>query len=361
MKILMMILALILGSIAAIPASADSRPLVQMDGQFVREGATISIKGMMHKPKFSFRNGAVVDLVDGEMVVYRSPNNRRTLLTVQNELPLPNTPNQEWLGYARTPPMNMTTFTADWIIPEPPITYDSDETLFYFTGITHTDDLGSTVIQPVIEWNTADGVGQWLARSWVVGPSCVYRGEAVPCLPGDKIFGIMKKNAGSMFGNIWVIRTINDRTKQESIIFATETIIPFTNASAWCTLESAYGYVDDVDELPGPCTFNNIRLMNGNAGIYTSWLLISKIDYVAVSNSGSLVKIGRTSPIIIPDLPGDVNGDCHVNISDLIILASSFSKCQGSPGWDDRADLNDSGCVDFPDLIILASNYGASC
>ncbi|MBC7262922.1 MAG: SpoIID/LytB domain-containing protein [Chloroflexi bacterium] len=67
----------------------------------------------------------------------------------------------------------------------------------------------------------------------------------------------------------------------------------------------------------------------------------------------------------LPDvmlLGGDANGDCRVNIFDLVIVASD-------PAWtgdsceprDPHADINGDGCVNIFDLVLVGLNYDCVC
>lgn len=47
-----------------------------------------------------------------------------------------------------------------------------------------------------------------------------------------------------------------------------------------------------------------------------------------------------------------------VGDGDYDIMMDSYNLCEGQPGFDYRADLNDDGCVDILDYSILASNFG---
>ena len=57
-------------------------------------------------------------------------------------------------------------------------------------------------------------------------------------------------------------------------------------------------------------------------------------------------------------MPGDINGDWHVDVIDLLCLAGSWAKSTGQPGFDPRCDLNSDGVVNVIDLLILADNWG---
>jgi hypothetical protein len=61
---------------------------------------------------------------------------------------------------------------------------------------------------------------------------------------------------------------------------------------------------------------------------------------------------------------GDANDDNIVNILDFSLLASTFGKCQGTAGYDDRPDFNEDDCVTILDFSLLATNFaqmGATC
>jgi hypothetical protein len=58
---------------------------------------------------------------------------------------------------------------------------------------------------------------------------------------------------------------------------------------------------------------------------------------------------------------GDVNGDCVVNIIDLVMVASSFGTRVGTPGYNPIADLNNDGVINIVDLSIVGSTFGPTC
>jgi hypothetical protein len=58
-----------------------------------------------------------------------------------------------------------------------------------------------------------------------------------------------------------------------------------------------------------------------------------------------------------PGIPGDVNGDGHVDVSDLLRLAYSWGLSPGQPGYNPACDFNDDS-VDAADLLILAQYWG---
>ena len=59
-----------------------------------------------------------------------------------------------------------------------------------------------------------------------------------------------------------------------------------------------------------------------------------------------------------PTLIGDINNDGHVDTLDLLLLANSWGRSTGQPGFEANCDLNNSNTVDVVDLLILADNWG---
>jgi hypothetical protein len=55
---------------------------------------------------------------------------------------------------------------------------------------------------------------------------------------------------------------------------------------------------------------------------------------------------------------GDANNDNYVTILDFSILSFNFNKCQGTGGYDDRADFNEDNCVSILDFSLMSGNYG---
>jgi hypothetical protein len=57
-------------------------------------------------------------------------------------------------------------------------------------------------------------------------------------------------------------------------------------------------------------------------------------------------------------LEGDANNDNRISTADLLILATTYGKCQGISGYDPRADFNGDICITSRDFSLLAKNYG---
>jgi uncharacterized protein (DUF2141 family) len=59
-------------------------------------------------------------------------------------------------------------------------------------------------------------------------------------------------------------------------------------------------------------------------------------------------------------VPGDVNGDGTVEISDLTSLSQTYGFTQESSGWEPNYDINNDYVIDVFDLAVMGKNYGVT-
>lgn len=55
---------------------------------------------------------------------------------------------------------------------------------------------------------------------------------------------------------------------------------------------------------------------------------------------------------------GDINGDGHVDLTDLALLLASYGACNGDGNYSAAADLDASGCIELADLVNILATYG---
>jgi len=94
------------------------------------------------------------------------------------------------------------------------------------------------------------------------------------------------------------------------------------------------------------------------AGVWSA--VASHQGFLSALRSSVVVLYGQD--VFLPDVTlqsGDANGDCAIDIFDLVIIASAYDP--SGPVSDPRADINNDGVVDLFDLVLVASNYGMSC
>ena len=64
--------------------------------------------------------------------------------------------------------------------------------------------------------------------------------------------------------------------------------------------------------------------------------------------------------IVMITIPGDVNGDRTVDVSDLDELAEAYGSTSTSPNWNPNVDINNDGLVDIFDIRITGAHWGQS-
>jgi hypothetical protein len=70
---------------------------------------------------------------------------------------------------------------------------------------------------------------------------------------------------------------------------------------------------------------------------------------------------GLHSYILVYDvgpIPGDVDGDGHVDVSDLLAVAAAFGSVAGDANYNAACDFNGDSKIDVSDVLILAQNWG---
>ena len=71
---------------------------------------------------------------------------------------------------------------------------------------------------------------------------------------------------------------------------------------------------------------------------------------VTLVNGSNMVNFGTLRE-------GDANNDNCVLQVDFSTLVSTFGRCAGNAGFDERADFDGSGCVVLVDFSLLATNF----
>jgi len=95
--------------------------------------------------------------------------------------------------------------------------------------------------------------------------------------------------------------------------------------------------------------FNVVEAGTSDLHVYDSIFLDCNVVHIPHDTADGLVRA---------TIPGDVNGDCTVNVLDLTIVALSYGCFAWEPGYNLEADLNNDGIVDMRDITIVAFNLG---
>lgn len=60
-------------------------------------------------------------------------------------------------------------------------------------------------------------------------------------------------------------------------------------------------------------------------------------------------------------MPGDVNGDGKVNMTDIVSVVDAFGSYLGHPRWNSDMDVNQDGRIDMSDIMIILLAFGKTC
>ena len=96
-----------------------------------------------------------------------------------------------------------------------------------------------------------------------------------------------------------------------------------------------------INAAPG---LYNIRIKGANT-------LSVLMQEITLQNGQNTLQVGTL-------LAGDSNTDDYVTAVDFSILSAAYGTCEGTAGYNHRADFNGDRCVSAIDFSLLASNYG---
>jgi hypothetical protein len=64
---------------------------------------------------------------------------------------------------------------------------------------------------------------------------------------------------------------------------------------------------------------------------------------------------------VLQTIPGDLDGDCDVDVMDIMIVASHWNSSEGDPDYDARYDMDGDGDIDIVDIMRVVIHWGESC
>ena len=103
-------------------------------------------------------------------------------------------------------------------------------------------------------------------------------------------------------------------------------------------------------------TFTFVAFAWNTSGYPYSNLTISAIAW-PVSNEADLSDNTSVGSSVCVTIPGDLNGDFKVTLTDLSILAQAYNTKLGDAKWNANADINGNGKVSLSDFSIMAKYY----
>jgi hypothetical protein len=67
------------------------------------------------------------------------------------------------------------------------------------------------------------------------------------------------------------------------------------------------------------------------------------------------------TPTTPPALAGDMDGDCDVDVVDIMLVAAHWGTFQGQANYDAQFDLDHDGNIDVIDVVLVAIHWSEAC
>jgi hypothetical protein len=203
-----------------------------------------------------------------------------------------------------------------------------------------TVDVGGTVAVDVRISDTANLYGMDLCISF---DSAIL---SVPSNDGALLWEVFDPAYHSVFSN--------------DVSAASQTSCPCTLAPT----DSCYHYlvinVNPAEPFAGSGRFARVTfqgLAPGTTALHFCYALGSDRDGSPLHPTvvdGSITVAGTT-------IPGDLDGDCDVDIVDIMLIAVRWGTHTGDAAYDARYDLDSDGDIDVTDIMTVAAHWSESC
>jgi len=131
-----------------------------------------------------------------------------------------------------------------------------------------------------------------------------------------------------------------------------------------------------IDNVAGSASFGAFSYGSGSGRSGTG--PIATITFTPVAMGTSALRFGNvqlttTGGVAIPTmlengsivvqagLAGDVDGDCDVDVVDIMLVAGRWGATRGSARYDARYDLDGDGDIDITDIMQVVAHWGEHC
>ncbi|HRQ74468.1 MAG TPA: hypothetical protein PK098_00955 [Phycisphaerales bacterium] len=215
--------------------------------------------------------------------------------------------------------------------PDGFVLFSNDAMCITDPGLFLLDQMGEYTIRV---YGNQSATGTYSFTIWDVGPPDEFEIEIDEVVsegvPGEGAGFIEKPGSSDIY----------------SLVAEAGTEVCFESMAGSCTLRWS------AEAPDGSMLFEDAMWCSANPGRFT---LVEAGEYlITVRAVGDFV--GAYSFVVNTARAADFNGDCRVDVLDLLILLGAWGTCPAR--GDCPADINGSGGVDVQDLLILLGNWG---
>ena len=113
---------------------------------------------------------------------------------------------------------------------------------------------------------------------------------------------------------------------------------------------------------PGPSGSGAVATVTFRA-VHTgrSTLRLAAVQLLDHTGASMAVSTQEGSIEVQAGLVGDVDGDCDVDLADIMLVAVRWGSRRGDANYDARYDLDNDGDIDVADIMFVASHWGETC
>jgi hypothetical protein len=109
----------------------------------------------------------------------------------------------------------------------------------------------------------------------------------------------------------------------------------------------------------GPGTMATLTFMPVAHG--TSVLRLEHVQIADPEGAPYGISVRDGSIVVLAGLIGDVDGDCDIDVTDIMAIANHWGSRRGDAAFEARFDLDADDDIDVNDIMLVASHWGESC
>lgn len=117
---------------------------------------------------------------------------------------------------------------------------------------------------------------------------------------------------------------------------------------------TADSLTSDIPGFEGRTTFSNSRIAGGGCALNGVYM---KVQGMVILDETCMHPICLDIEIVSPD----INGDQHVDLSDLGIFGLAYNSSEGEPNYCGCCDYNDDGKCNLSDFASFGQHYSHQC